>query len=440
MSEERKNNNEVEQEKQTNQNNQEKQQSEKQDKKSGLGKSFPLTKKETIMVAGMFVVGILIGVLVMAIALRKPGKGNESDENKNLDAQTVSGNYDVQDCVELGQYDGIKVSIEVTKEDIDAEVENLLDENKSYEQKKGKVQDGDMVYADFDGYVDGKKVDATCGSDYIEIGSDDWLDGFTEAFVGAETGKEISFDVDVPDGTYEDDSVDGKKVNFKATVQYICGNEIMPEYNDDFVKMISDSEFKTVDEYNAYLKKELAAEYEAEKSEYSWSDVVEGSKVKAYPENMLKAAKDKVLQDYYDMADLYGYSHDEIFQTFGRENEQDFVDHDLGELAQDTVKEQLVVRAIASKEKINYTEQEYADIVEEEYVYNTDAYESKEEYEKADRAYLEEMALQTVVKQWIADRAEFITGNTDASGSGDTDDSRSRNADDSKSEENDASR
>ena len=352
--------------------------------------------------------GALLGVLIMAIVMKNQGNKESKDQN-DFSTKTISGKYDVQDCVELGQYKGIKVSIAVTKEDIQAEVESLLEENVTYEQKKGTVQDGDMIYADFAGYVDGKKVEETSDSDYIEIGTDDWLEGFSEAFIGAETGKEFSFDVDVPEDTYEEASVDGKRVTFKATVKYICGDEIMPEYNDDFVKSISDGEHQTTDEYNAYLKQELASEYEAEKSEYSWSDVLDGSKVKAYPENMLKAAKDRVLQEYYDMADLYGMSHDEIFQSFGRENEQDFIDQDLTELAQDTVKEQLVVRAIAAKEEINYTKEEYAEIVEEEYAYNSEAYDSKEEYEKADRAYLEETALQTVVKNWIAEHAEFTT-------------------------------
>ena len=411
MSEERKSNNEVTQESQVNQSSQDKPaQSVKQNKTSGKGNGFPLTKRETALVGGVFVVGALIGVLIMSIVLGKPGKEGKSDGKKNTDIQTVSGNYDVQDCIELGPYDGIKVSIAVSQEDIETEVENLLEENVTYEQKKGKTKDGDMIYADFDGYVNGKKEEEICGSDYIEIGNDEIMEGFSEKFIGAETEKEFSFDMDIPEDTFGADSVDGKRATFKATVKYICGDEIMPEYNDDFVKMISDSEFKTVDEYNAYLKKELASEYEAEKSEYSWSDVLEKSKVKMYPENMLQAAREKVLQEYYDMADLYGYSRDEIFQTFGRENEQDFVDKDLEELAQDVVKEQLVVRAIAIKEKINYTEQEYADIVEEEYAYNTDAYDSKEEYEKADRAYLEETALETVVKKWIEDRAEFETG------------------------------
>lgn len=396
---ERKNNME-----QTKQENQSLQDQQNKKRKSG----FPLSKREIMLVGSVFVVGALLGVLIMAVVMKN--RGNKASEDQNdFSTKTISGKYDVQDCVELGQYKGIKVSIAVTKEDIQAEVESLLEENSTYEQKKGKVQDGDMIYADFAGYVDGKRIEETSDSDYIDIGTDDWLEGFSEAFIGAETGKEFSFDVDVPEDTYEEDSVDGKRVTFKATVKYICGDEIMPEYNDDFVKSISDAEYQTTDEYNAYLKKELASEYEAEKSEYSWSDVLESSKVKAYPESMLKAARDRVLQEYYDMADLYGMSHDEIFQSFGRENEQDFIDQDLTELSQDTVKEQLVVRAIAAKEKINYTKDEYAEIVEEEYAYNSEAYDSKEEYEKADRAYLEETALQTVVKNWIAEHAEFTT-------------------------------
>lgn len=388
-------------EKKTDQNRQE-----SQKKQNGI-----LTGKETAFVAGVFVIGALLGVLIMTLVLKQPWKKTKVKEESGV--QMVSGKYDVQDCVELGKYNGITVSIAVTQDDLDTEIENLQDEYKTYEEKKGTVQDGDMIYADYTGYVNGTKIEEVSDSDYIEIGTEDAsgfeLEGFAEAFIGAKTDKEISFDIDVPAGTYGEDAIDGKTLTFKATVKYICGTEIVPDYNDDFVKMVSDSEYKTVEEYNAYLRKELAAEYEEEKSEYSWSDVVESSKVKMYPENMLKEAQKKVLQGYYDMADLYGMEHDEIFQTFGRENEQDFVDNDLEELAKDTVKEQLVTRAIAVKEKINYTKQEYDAIVEEEYGYNSEAYSSKEKYEEADRAYLEETALQTAVKNWIAERANYVT-------------------------------
>lgn len=356
---------------------------------------------------GVFVVGVLVGSLIVGLAWKQPWKQKESVSKTASGVKTVSGDYDIQDCIQLGDYDGITVSLAVTQDDVDTEIESLQEEYTTYEQQKGTVQDGDMIYANFAGYVDNKKVEDASGSDYIEIGSEDWMEGFSEAFIGAETGKKFSFDIDVPEGTFGDDSIDGKKVTFKATVKYICGEEIVPEYNDDFVQSIS--EYKTVEEYNAYLRSELASEYEADKAEYAWSEVTESSEVKLYPEDLLEAAKKQVLQEYYDMADLYGMSHDEIFQSFGRENEQDFVDNDLEELAQDTVKEQLVVRAIAEKEKINYTEEEYNELVEEEYTYNSEAYSSQEEYEKADREYLEETALLEAVKNWITERATFTT-------------------------------
>ncbi len=365
------------------------------------------TAKKVAAYGGFFVAGALLGALMVALVWKQPWQSKKSVSKTDSGVKTVSGDYDVQDCIDLGPYDGIKVSIAVTQEDVDTEIENLQEEYTTYEEKKGTVQDGDMIYADFTGYVDGKKMDDASGSDYIEIGSEDWMEGFSEAFIGAETGKKFSFDINVPEGTFGDDSIDGKKVTFKSTVKYICGEEIVPEYNDDFVQSIS--EYKTVEEYNAYLRKELASEYEADKAEYAWSDVTESSTVKVYPEDLLEAAKKKVLQEYYDMADLYGMSHDEIFQSFGREDEQDFVDNDLEELAQDTVKEQLVVRAIAAKEKIDYTEEEYNNLVEEEYTYNSESYSSQEEYEKADREYLEETALLESVKNWITERATFTT-------------------------------
>ena len=96
------------------------------------------------------------------------------------------------------------------------------------------------VYADFAGYVDGALVESARGSDYIDIGSDEWIDGFEEAFIGMKTGKTKKVKIAVPDGTYGDDSIDGKTVEFKLTLHYICGDEIVPDFTDDFVQSISD--------------------------------------------------------------------------------------------------------------------------------------------------------------------------------------------------------
>ena len=305
----------------------------------------------------------------------------------------------------LGDYKGIKVSLAVTDDDVQQEIDGLIQDNVTYEQKKGTVQEDDKIYAKFNGYIDGKKVDDTCGEEVIELGSDQFVKGFESAFVGATTGKQITFKINIPKGTYGDDTIDGKEVTFKATVKYICGDEIVPTWNDKFVQSISD--FKTAKEYEADIRTELAKENENNKQDFAWTEVLENAKVKKYPEELLEDAKQEVLQGYYDMADMYGMSHDEIFQSWGSENEEDFVKNELDEQAKQAVKEKLVVEAIAKAEGINYSDKEYKDLVAEEYQYNTEKYDSEAEYEKKNRESLKDNALSSAVQKWITKHATF---------------------------------
>lgn len=353
-----------------------------------------------LIYVGLLVVGVLVGVLIV----KQPWK-NLAKKHAKTD-YIFSEDFDAEKYLKLGQYKGITVSIAVTQDDIASAIEDFQDENTKYEEKQGTVQDGNMIYAVFDGYVDGKKVENACGNDYVDIGAGEWFEGFEEAYIGAQTGKEFNFELDVPEDTFDDDAIDGHRVSFKATAQYICGEEIVPEYNDDLVQ--SATEFKTTAEYEDNLRKELAEENEEDKAETAWAEVTEDAEVKKYPADLMEAAKKQVLEEYYGMADLYGVSHDEIFQYFGMEDEQDFIDTDLEELAQDTVKEQLTVAAIAKKEKIEYTDKDYEAVLKEEYSYNEEDYDSQEAYEKKNKDYLVELTMATVVKDWIADHANFI--------------------------------
>ncbi|MCH5268819.1 MAG: hypothetical protein J1E62_10830 [Lachnospiraceae bacterium] len=361
----------------------------------------PSKKKGTaiLLSCGMFALGLAFGIGGTLLVQKKPWVGKE-DGNA-----LPKRSFDVDKCVTLGEYDGIKVSLAASQEDIQSEIDTLIEDNTTYVKKKGTVTETDMVYAKFDGYIDNKIAEDTCGEDYVDIASDDFVEGFATAFVGAKTGKEFSFKVTIPEGTYGDDTIDGKEVTFKATVKYICGDSIVPEWDDTFVQSISD--FKTTKEYEAQIKEEIEAENQDSKEDFAWTDVLEGSKVNEYPEELMEEAKKEVLQGYYDMADMYGMSHDEIFQAWGRENEADFVRQDLNELAKDTVKEILVTEAIAKAEGINYSDEEYKEMLDEEYEYNTDTYDSKKEYEKENKAYLQRMVLMTKVQEWIAEHAEF---------------------------------
>lgn len=373
-------------------------------KKTGKKVVFKSRGIFAVYSAALVIAGLVVGGvagLVVKTAIYKVEEKLEEREIKEASGE----DYDITKCVTLGKYTGREVSLAVTDEDVQLEVDNLLDEYTTYEQKKGTAKDGDMVYVDFEGSINGKVVDATCGSDYIEIGLGDWLEGFEDALIGLKTGKSKKFSVDVPEGYYGDDEIDGHTVEFKVKLQYICGEAIVPEYNDEFVQSVS--EYNTVAEYNAHLKEQIESEYEDEKEEYSWTEVLEDSEVVEYPESLMETAREEVLQGYYDMADLYGVSHDEIFQSFGCEDEQDFKDTQLEDLAQDTVKEILVAKAIAYKEKIEYSKEDYENLVKEEYENYSDSYDSQEEYEKEFKDYLENTSLIEAVKKWIGTKTKY---------------------------------
>lgn len=366
-------------------------------------------KKKSVLIGVVaLMVGILIGGCVVVFGLRMFGEEktfDEKDTSNDAADEIVIEKYNISECIKLGEYKGLEISLAATEEDIQWEIDSLIEENTTYEQLRGIAQEGNMVYADFEGYVNGKKIDTTCGTDYITIGSGEWLDGFEDAIIGLQCGQTAEVSISVPDGTYGDEEIDGKTVDFKITLQYICGESIVPEYNDEFVQSISN--YKTTKEHKASLKEKLERESEEEKLEYAWYAAYENSKVKKYPKTLMQAARQEVLQGYYNMADIYGISYDEIFQSFGCADEQDFIDTQLTELAKDTVKEGLVAEAIAEKEKLSYTTEDYQDLLNEEYENNSGSYDSKEEYEEENKLYLERTALINVVKEWLGENTKF---------------------------------
>lgn len=369
------------------------------------GKKEALNKKKIIIICtAVLAVGIAIG-LACAWAFPRLKESFQSEKKQEKLQEVEVEKYDAGECIKLGKYKGRKVSLAAEEEDIQIELDSLIEEYTTYEQEKGIAQEGDMVYADYEGSIGGKRMDNLCGSDYVELGSGAWAPGFEDAIMGMQSGQTKKFKVTVPEDFYGDKSVDGKEVDYKVTLKYICGESIIPEYNDEFVQSISN--YDTVKEHTAHLKKKLEKENEEDKLEFVWSDVMYDCKVKKYPKTLLASARKEVLQGYYDMADMTGVSRDEFFQSFGCENEEDFKETQLEDLAKDTVKEILVAEAIAQKENIKYTKEDYDDILKDEYENNSDSYKSREDYEKQNKNYLEHTALLVVVKDWIGERTDF---------------------------------
>lgn len=181
--------------------------------------------------------------------------------------RTATFTFDVElyPEVELGQYKGLEIVkpvSSVSDEEIEAEI--------SAEQKKNArmvtiedrgAQMGDTVNIDFDGFLDKEKTDRFDGGKAegydLELGSNSFVPGFEEQIVGMNIGEEKDINITFPQEYVE--NLAGKEVVFNIKLNSITFPEL-PVLDDEFAKDVS--EFDTLDEYKADIKKNLLAKKE----------------------------------------------------------------------------------------------------------------------------------------------------------------------------------
>lgn len=161
--------------------------------------------------------------------------------------------------VKLGQYKGIEApaaEYNVTDEEVDAEIMKRRSAVSTRENVERPVEEGDEVVFDFAGYLDGVQFEGGSAENYsLKIGSHMFIPGFEEQMIGMNIGEERDLNVTFPED-YNAEHLAGKPVVFKVKVHSISVEKV-PELDDEFVK--DTSEFDTVDEYKAAVRKELEA-------------------------------------------------------------------------------------------------------------------------------------------------------------------------------------
>ncbi|MFJ8815514.1 trigger factor [Amycolatopsis thermoflava] len=161
---------------------------------------------------------------------------------------------DIRPEITLPDFSGLSVSVddvEVTDEEVDAELDNLRARFGTLKGVERPAQDGDFVSIDLSATVDGREVEeaATSGLSY-EIGSGQLVDGIDEAIIGANEGETKTFTTKLVAGEYA-----GRDAEVSVTVQSVKEREL-PEADDEFAQLAS--EFDTIDELKADLRERLA--------------------------------------------------------------------------------------------------------------------------------------------------------------------------------------
>ena len=275
--------------------------------------------------------------------------------------------------VTLGEYKGLKVdkvSVEVTDEEVDAEIEKERERNaRTVEVTDRAVQDKDEVTLDFEGFVDGEAFEGGKGEDYpLTIGSGAFIPGFEDQLIGAEIGKEMEVNVTFPE-EYQAKELAGKEAVFKCTVKAIKAKEL-PELDDEFASDVSE-EGETMDEYKAEVRGKIKERKEREAKEKKENQTVEQAVANAeidLPEPMVDLQARQMADDFARRIMQQGMSLEQYFQFTGLSEEK--MMEELKPQAEKRIRTRLVLEAIVAAENIEVSDER----LEEELKKMADAY------------------------------------------------------------------
>jgi len=145
--------------------------------------------------------------------------------------------FEVLPDIELASLSGQSIArpvAEVTEADVDAMVERLRQQHKTWSPVERPAADGDRVKLSFQGTVDGEPFEGGSAEDVeLELGSGRMIPGFEAELEGASAGDERVVEVTFPE-QYQNSALAGKPARFDVQVKEVQASEL-PALDAEFV-------------------------------------------------------------------------------------------------------------------------------------------------------------------------------------------------------------
>lgn len=341
----------------------------------------------------------------------------DTEEEQTLEPITPSDYLieDTSDYIALGEVKGLEVTqytYEITDDMVDEQIQYELEMYSEEVEVDRASASGDIIYLDLTSTVSGE--DAESESTYFYLGDEEYGAEFDEQLTGLTAGETKKFTITFGDEIWIEEWVD-QTVDFKAQITSVCELSV-PEYNDDFVAEYTD--YESMEDYEAYLKESMAAEYE----DLSYSDTMDSlfeeaaaqSVFAGYPEDLYEVCKEELLSIYFaftgsdDVEDVYA-----MF---------DITEETLDAEILDSVDRRILISAICQEYDLEVTEEEYMTFLEEYAEYygydNAAAFEedySREslvwslyEYKAAELLYEEAEITEVPYEEEVSEEVEIV--------------------------------
>jgi trigger factor len=261
----------------------------------------------------------------------------------------------------LGAYKCVEVprpEVEISEEDVEDRIEDMQAQFATLAAVEGRpVQEGDFVILDFKGErLAGGPLEGAEAEDYLlEIGGGELLPDFEENIVGMNANERKQFGVTFP-MDYDEETLRGQSVLFNVHVKEIKERDL-PPLDDEFVKEAS--EFETLNELRVAVREELEAtaerRAEGEFRARVLDVVAEGGKVEV-PEVMVHEKAHEMVESFERSISSQGMDPEQYYELAGADHAA-FEERVMPD-AEDTVRKELVLDAVATAEGIVADEDE----------------------------------------------------------------------------------
>ena len=261
---------------------------------------------------------------------------------------------------ELGQYKGLEVekeNFEVTDEKVNEEIEGMRKNASKLKEvpENEEAKNDDVVNINFEGFVDGVAFDGGKAEGYdLTLGSHSFIDTFEDQIVGHKKNDEFDVNVKFPEA-YHAENLKGKPALFKVKVNSIKRKE-EAELNDDLAKELG---FESVDDMRTKTRENITKREEARvENEFKnkiIEKVVDGTNVEA-PRALVDREIEFQINRFAQQLQMQGINLSQYFQMTGQTIDK--MREDSREMAEKSVKTELVLSEISKVENITVTDEE----------------------------------------------------------------------------------
>ena len=263
--------------------------------------------------------------------------------------------------VKLGKYKGLKVKkdeVKVTDKEVEDSLETMRKRFAEVVTKDGKVENGDTVIIDFEGFKDDVPFEGGKGENYsLTIGSNTFIPGFEEQLIGMKKDEEKDVIVTFPED-YHEESLKGQPAIFKVKVHEIKETKL-PELDDNFFEDLAMDDVKDEKSLKKVLKENIMARKERE-ADNKYLDQLLDECIKNMevdiPHIMIHEELDRMLSQYEENLKMQGLTL-EMFYKFTNSDEEALKEQ-MHEEAEKRVAIRLLLEKIIEVEKIEVTKEE----------------------------------------------------------------------------------